>query len=345
MRVLVAANLTPFLRGGALDHVHGLVRAFREAGHAVECLQMPFSFNPEGQIRQAMSFARALDMRSPSGQQIDRMVALQFPVYAIQHPDAIVWVMHQHRSVYELFEPDRASTDLCALREEIIAFDEAALRPVEARGRLYANSGRVAERLKRFNQISATPLYHPPPDADRFFCDDPLGLIFFPSRFESLKRQLLVIEAAQYMKSPLKIVLAGEGGQFDAAKALVERLQLTDRVKLLGRVSASEKILWLSLANAVCYATRDEDYGYVTLEAMLSSKPLIVCNDAGGPLEFVIDQENGLVVEPEARAIAEAFDWIHAHPTRAKEMGQAGLARYSALGVSWPHVVETLLSV
>ena len=49
--------------------------------------------------------------------------------------------------------------------------------------------------------------------------------------------------------------------------------------------------------NANCYAHSlgvifpavDEDYGYVTLEAMLSSKPVITCADSGGPLEFVVD--------------------------------------------------------
>jgi glycosyltransferase involved in cell wall biosynthesis len=76
---------------------------------------------------------------------------------------------------------------------------------------------------------------------------------------------------------------------------------------------------------------------------MLSAKPLVICNDAGGPQEFVTHLANGLVVEPEPKAIAEAFDWLYANPAKAKEMGRVGLARFSALGISWPSVVETLL--
>ena len=40
-------------------------------------------------------------------------------------------------------------------------------------------------------------------------------------------------------------------------------------------------------ALGVIFPPLDEDYGYVTLEAMLAAKPVITCTDSGGPLEFV----------------------------------------------------------
>ncbi len=45
----------------------------------------------------------------------------------------------------------------------------------------------------------------------------------------------------------------------------------------------------------------DEDYGYIALEAFLSKKPVVTCTDSGGPLEFVVDGENGRVVAPGCR--------------------------------------------
>ena len=39
-------------------------------------------------------------------------------------------------------------------------------------------------------------------------------------------------------------------------------------------------------ALAVAYAPLDEDYGYVSLEAMLSSKAVVTCADSGGPRDF-----------------------------------------------------------
>ena len=49
---------------------------------------------------------------------------------------------------------------------------------------------------------------------------------------------------------------------------------------------------------AVFYAPFDEDFGFVPYEAFLSEKPVVTTRDAGGPLEVVVDRENGLVCEP-----------------------------------------------
>lgn len=343
MRVLVAANLTPFIRGGAQDHIEGLCAALEQAGHSVERLQMPFGFNPQSEVQRAMQAAQALDMTAPSGQSIDRLIALQFPTWAIHHPHKVVWVMHQHRVAYELCPPDASAEDK-AFYQSIHAFDQDQLAPLAQANRLFANSRRVAQRLEQFNGLRAEPLYHPPPDADLYAPQPAESVVFFPSRFETLKRQLLLIEAAQHMRSSLTLVLAGDGGEFWAARQRIDALGLGDRVKLLGRISPAEKRLWLARCMAVAYLPKDEDYGYVTLEAMASGKPLVVCSDAGGPLEFVRHAETGWVVQPEAQALAEVLDQIAQQPQRAQDMGQAGRALYTRMNITWPRVVDRLLA-
>jgi glycosyltransferase involved in cell wall biosynthesis len=343
MRVLVAANLTPFLRGGAQAHIEGLVAALRQHGHDVECLQLPFAFGPEAELARAMEVAQALDMQAPSGQSIDRVIGLQFPAYAVRHRHAVAWVMHQHRAVYDLYDQLPQTPALAALREKIQRFDQQTLQPLASNGRLFANSGCVAQRLARFNQLQAQVLYHPPPEADRFFCEQAQGFFFFPSRFESLKRQELVIRAAALVQSPVRFVLAGQGGQFQAAQQLVAELGLGDRVRLLGAISSAEKWVWYAKSLAVCYPPFDEDYGYVTLEAMLSSKAVVTCTDSGGPLEFVLSGQTGLVVEPSPQALAEAFDRLAASPAQARAMGEAGHAHYRDRAISWDAVVDRLL--
>ena len=345
MRVLVAANLTPFLTGGAQAHIKGLCHALAAQGHQVECLQLPFSFFPESQISQAMRHAAAIDMTAPSGQSIDRLIGLQFPAYGVHHPNAVAWVMHQHRAVYDLYPTDAsaASKELIDLKAEVHAFDQKSLKPLADKNRLFANSLCVAKRLDQFNALKAQPLYHPPPEAEHYFCADQEGYFFFPSRFETLKRQSLVIEAAKRMRSNALLVLAGEGGQWQKAHEQVQSLGLQHKVKLLGAISAEEKWVWMSRCLAVCYPPQDEDYGYVTLEAMLASKPVVTCTDSGGPLEFIEHEHNGLVVPPQPEALAQAMDALAAQPTRAASMGRAGRASYQAKGIGWPRVVQTLL--
>ncbi|PHM09241.1 hypothetical protein CK516_15780 [Nostoc sp. 'Peltigera malacea cyanobiont' DB3992] len=91
------------------------------------------------------------------------------------------------------------------------------------------------------------------------------------------------------------------------------------------------------------FGSYDEDYGYVTLEAMLAAKPVITCNDSGEAVEFVIDQETGFVVNPEPEAIAQAIDDLYFHQQSAAAMGMAGLERYRTLNISWDNVINKLL--
>jgi SAM-dependent methyltransferase len=95
-------------------------------------------------------------------------------------------------------------------------------------------------------------------------------------------------------------------------------------------------------ARAVVFVPIDEDYGYITLEAMLAARPVITATDAGGPLEFVRDGAEGIVAEPEPGALAAAFDRVMEDRAGAERMGQVGLARYRAEGISWRSVVERL---
>ena len=354
MKVLVTANLVPFMRGGADYHIEGVTRALRQHGHEVELLRLPFRFQPESDIRNAMDYAETLDFTAPNGVAIDKVISLQFPGYGVQHPDHVVWVMHQHRAVYELWEYEeegesgqdeqgkerQATAAQRELRDAIHAYDN---RHLARASRLFANSRRVAERLAHYNDLAATPLYHPPFDAERFYCDEDWGYVFCPSRLESLKRQDLLIEAARHLKTPARILIAGDGGQRGRYQQLIERYRLQDRVRLTGRFSEAEKRAWYAHALAVFFGPRDEDYGYITLEAMLSGKPVITCEDSGGPREFVEHDETGWVLPAEPEAIAAAIDEAWANRARSAEMGRAGQAAYYRAGIGWPQVVATLL--
>jgi glycosyltransferase involved in cell wall biosynthesis len=94
----------------------------------------------------------------------------------------------------------------------------------------------------------------------------------------------------------------------------------------------------------VVYPPLDEDYGYVTLEAMLSRKPVITCSDSGGPLEFVVNRQTGLVAEPAVESLAAAMDEIWGARNAARQWGEAGRQLYEDMRIEWPYVLERLLA-
>jgi glycosyltransferase involved in cell wall biosynthesis len=127
-------------------------------------------------------------------------------------------------------------------------------------------------------------------------------------------------------------------------QALSRKLKVDRRVEWLGHVSEEKKRALYAHALGVIFPPLDEDYGYVTLEAMLAAKPVITCTDSGGPLEFVRSGETGLVTEPTPAALAGAMDDLWGDRHWAKRQGEAGCTYYHNIGISWPDVVRRLLS-
>ena len=116
---------------------------------------------------------------------------------------------------------------------------------------------------------------------------------------------------------------------------------VASRVVFAGSASGDDLVRHYAGARGVIYAPYDEDYGYVTLEAFLSGKPVITAGDSGGTLEFVVDGENGFVCEPTPEAIGAAAARLTADAALAERLGRAGLAR--ARTITWDGVVEQLV--
>lgn len=341
MRIVVASFQVPFNRGGASFLANDLVRSLEDAGHSAELVTLPFRFFPDAQVTRAMATWASEDFRMLNYAEPDLVIPLSFPAYYCVHPRKRVWLMHQFRAAYELKNNDPLQGLSDDTRSKIVATDQHQLSLCE---RVFTISKRVSERLLKNNGIESKCIYHPPPDAERYYSEKAQPFIFAPSRIESLKRQSLLVEAMTHVQSPVAAVISGMGGQFGALRDQVTALGLEGRVRLIGSVSQEEKIAFFAHSLGVYFAPYDEDYGYVTLEAMLAAKPVITAKDSGGPLEFVEDGETGYVVEPTPQAVATAIDALYDNPRRAAGMGGSGRALYDSLGLSWKHTIDTLLA-
>jgi glycosyltransferase involved in cell wall biosynthesis len=346
MRIGIATVQCPFIRGGAESHVRNLGRAIKRAGHDVEIIAMPFRFDPAEQVRRSMDIWETEDLDQVNGYHMERIICMKFPAFYARHPNKVAWIIHQHRAVYDLWNTPYVG-DLPkkpeghALREDIFRRDTTAFRKCRT---VYTIAKVVSDRLRHFNGVESKPLYHPPPISEQLYTDPAESYILAPSRLESLKRLDLVIEAMQYVRSPVVALIAGDGGQRANLERKVEELGLRHKVRLVGNVSEQDMPVWYAKSLAVFFGPHDEDMGYITLEAMLAAKAVITCADSGGPLEFVRHGETGYVLPPDPREVAQAIEELHHNRKRAAELGRAGRERYHALKISWENVVHTLLS-
>jgi glycosyltransferase involved in cell wall biosynthesis len=341
-RIVVAEAQVPFIRGGAELHVQALIDQLRTRGFDVEKVALPFRPQPKSELLAQAAAWRLLDLASSNGQPIDLLIATRFPTYFARHPRKVAWVIHQHRAAYELAgtrysDFEHTETDV-GLRKRLIELDTRMLG--ECR-RVFANAKNTANRMARFNGVSAQALYHPPPLAGRLRngrFDDYLLAI---GRLETVKRMDLAIRALAHLPVPMRLVIVGDGTQRAALEQLASETGLTDRVTFTGTVEGDELVGLYADARAVVYTPYDEDFGYVTLEAFLSGKPVITAHDSGGTLEFVVDGGNGFVCPPEPEPIAKAVARLAVDGDFARRLGAAGQVR--ARAITWDGVVEQLL--
>jgi glycosyltransferase involved in cell wall biosynthesis len=343
--ILICTTQVPFTRGGAESHVEGLRRALVAAGYQAEIVALPFKWYPPTEIMRGAMAWRMLDLSSANGQPVDLVIGMKFPAYLVAHERKVLWILHQYRAAYNLWGTpfDDLSTypEGVRVREWIKHCDERFIP--EAR-KVFANSKAVADRLKRYNNIESEPLYHPPPLADRLQDVGQGDYIFYPSRLEPQKRQELLIEAMRFVTTQVKVVFAGGSADAKHYETLIKQNGVADRVTMRGFVSEDELVQLYGNALGVCYLPFDEDYGYVTLEGMLSGKPLLVARDGGGATEFIEHDAEGFVVDPDPRAIAEALDALYADRARAQSMGERGREKIEAVNLSWPNVVQKIIS-
>ena len=340
--ILVCEAQVPFVHGGAEIHVRELVAQLRRHGYDTELVSVPFKWYPKEEILAHAAAWRLLDLSESNGQPIDLVIATKFPTYFVRHPHKVAWLIHQHRAVYEL--PGTPFSDFAhtepdvALRDKIIALDTQMLR--ECR-RLFANAKNTADRARRFNGVAVEALYHPPRLAARLSAGPQGNYVLSVGRLEAVKRVDLAIRALAHVPGALRLKVAGTGTQGQAFAALAASLGVADRVDFLGEVDDETLLSLYSGALAVVFPPYDEDFGYVTLEAFLSHKPVITTTDAGGPNEFVVDAVNGYSCAPDPAALGHAMAGLDAGRRLAASMGDAGYDRVRT--ITWTGVIERLV--
>jgi glycosyltransferase involved in cell wall biosynthesis len=340
--VLVCEVQVPFVEGGAERLVRQLARQLTERGYQAGIVSVPFKWYPKQEILTHAAAWRLLDLSESNGQPIDRVIATKFPSYFVRHPDKVTWLTHQHRAAYELCGTaysDFGDTELdVGLRDRLFHLDREML--LESR-RIYAIARNIARRAEKYVHVAAEPLYHPPMLADRLHGGPSGDYVLSVSRLETIKRIDLAVRAMRYVDEPVRLVVVGEGTQRENLERTAAEAGVGHRVDFLGTQTNETLVDLYAGALAVVFAPFDEDYGYVTLEAFLSGKPVVTATDSGGVLEFVEDGVNGRVCAPDPEEIGGAISGLAAHRAGAAALGAAGRER--AAGITWDSVIEKLV--
>jgi len=213
------------------------------------------------------------------------------------------------------------------------------------------NYGMSKNKPKIFNCISATVkkridyfpnnkdiriIYHP--SFLKHFSTDKFFHIFCVSRLDGPKRIDMLIEAMKFIKGEIKLYIAGTGPKENELKAQAAG---DKRIIFLGFINDSEVEDYYANSLVIPYFPYDEDYGLITIEAMMHKKPVITTNDSGGPTEFVENGKTGFCVNFDPQAIGEKIDFFIQNPGEAKKMGLNAYEKVK--DITWENTVKQLL--
>jgi glycosyltransferase involved in cell wall biosynthesis len=349
-RILVLSVKVPFSHGGQDVLVATLAKELQKRGHEADVIALPYNPLPKQNLITQAAMWRALDLENVCGKEIDLVIATKFPSYYARHPRKSVWLVHQQRSIYELYGSQYSDIGDDP-RDEAMRrmLTDGDLKVLGESAYLSSISKNVADRLSAFNGLSSEVLYPPLPLGSLYRCERPEPYILSVGRICRIKRLDMMINALALTRG-LKLKIVGVPDEPDALeffKNEIKKHGMESRVEFLGRVGDSELIDLYARAMAVFYAPFNEDYGYVTLEAMASGKPVITAVDSGGTLEFVQDGYNGFVTQPKPDSVASVCNAMLSDPQLVERIGANGRAFIDQAGIAdtgWDRVIERLLS-
>jgi glycosyltransferase involved in cell wall biosynthesis len=343
MRVALVSSFVPFINGGARFIVEWLEQKLLDGGHQVERIYLPFSDYPPDLLAQMAAY------RSLKIDGADRMICFRPPAHLVRHPNKVLWFIHHFRTFYDLWDSEWAPTHTHynqSLRRALFRADGIALSEARA---IFTNSRVVQQRLKDFNNIDSSVLYAPLLDPTVYQNAGYENEVVYISRLVPHKRQHLLVEAMAHVQTAVKARICGEdpGGMYSQELSrLASTLGVSGRVSIENRwISEQEKRDLMARSLAVAYFPLDEDsYGYPSLEGAHSCKPLLTTSDAGGVLEFVVHELNGLICQPNAEDIAAALDRLYRDRSLVEELGLEANQTVERLRINWANVMDHLLA-
>lgn len=325
-------------KGGAEALYKGLVKSLRQTAHEVDRIDVAIDESTFEAVLESYERCANLDLHD-----YDLVISTKAPTYMVRHRNHISYLLHTLRVFYDRFHQEfgRGTLEQFRQRRRIHALDKTGLHPDRVKRHFaigHAPYKRLYEVDTFWQQIKFEVLY-PAPWLEDFREPRAGEYVFLPGRLHRWKRVDLVIQAFRYVKQDIALKIAGVGEDEPSLRALAAGDR---RIEFLGRVSDAQLLDLYAGALVVPFVPVDEDYGFITIEAFRSKKPVITCVDSGEPTYFVKHFETGFVVKPEPEAVAEKINYLIEYPEHAAEMGEKAAAAVSH--ISWDRVAAKLLA-
>ena len=334
--------------GGVERYVRDLVRHQQSTGHQSDTLVV----SPDGGLR--------VTVRTEGERKVflaPRLFAYQSAVASLRFPDALARIARGYDVLHFHYPNPMGELSLLLVAPlvraaKIVTFHGEVV-PEKSFSRVYSRLARLFfRRMDRIivtspqmletahllhglqNKTKVIPLgIHVPEDAPStpspVFPKNADPKILFVGRLSRYKGLIYLIQAMA--NAPGHLVIVGDGPLGHDLKTQSVQAGLTSRITFTGTLSDEELRKAYRSADLFVLPSIDraEGFGYVLLEAMAASLPMITTELGTGTSYVNQDGETGIVVVPRnANALAEAIKRLSADPSRMKLFGDAAKKRF-----------------
>ena len=360
---LVAPSPIPYTIGGAEKLWSGLFNFINyKTSHQCEIIKVPIKEDNFWNLIDAYYKFYNLDLSH-----FDMVISGKYPAWMIKHPNHHLYMLHPLRGLYDLYDKSfdkqesidliKKDTTIDELFEKLFELKEKGLKvdfpSKTAKDVIKFLDKKAFENIISFKAISKTITvredYFPsnakidiiyPPTTLKNLSSKSYDYFFIVSRLDKPKRVDLAIKAYIKSKSDIPLKIAGVGKELEYLKDIAKD---NPNIEFLGFLSDEELSEFYSMAFAVIFIPKEEDYGIVTIEAMQSKKCVITCSDSGGVLEFVKDKQTGLISKPTIEDLSLAISYLSQNRYDAIKFGEN--AYKLTKDISWQNSIQKLLSV
>ena len=187
----------------------------------------------------------------------------------------------------------------------------------------------VTEDIKKTGDIRRIECIFTGVDASLFSIEpEPGEYIAYMGRIDIYMKGIDILLEAFRNLSDKSVVLkvAGTGPQknIKRVRRIIDKLQINDRVFLLGKISDEDKKEFLKRAYFLVMPSRFEGWGITAIEAAACGKP-VIGTDIPGLKDAVLDKQNGFLVESEnAGALTKSMNRLMEDNQLRTDMGRKG---------------------
>jgi glycogen(starch) synthase len=170
--------------------------------------------------------------------------------------------------------------------------------------------------------------------------------VLFVGRLIPRKGLPFLVEAAKRVVKEFKetiFVIVGRGPLENHLRAHLEKINLSKNFVFLGDVKERVLPALYNCADVFALPSIQEGQGIALLEAQATAKPVVAFN-VGGVQEAVLDEETGLLVEPNSQELADAILKLLADWALREKMGKLG-REFVANNFSWNICSQRMLRV